>query len=113
MSGCTVRVGLQCTGYSSGASQTSGMWLQVDMAQAQTFNKVVLDSGTSMGDFAPSADVEVSSDGTNWTKVASIVSDGQQVQVASFETQTARYIKVVNTGNSGKWWSIAEFNAYK
>lgn len=98
--------------YSSGASLTSGMWVQVDMGQAQTFNKVVLDSGTSIGDYAPSADVEVSSDGTNWTKVASIVSDGEQIQVASFETQTARYIKVTNTGNSGKWWSIAEFNAY-
>ncbi|MDR6688259.1 O-glycosyl hydrolase [Arthrobacter sp. 1088] len=98
--------------YSSGASQTVGMWVQVDMGQAQTFDKVVLDSGTSIGDFASSADVEVSSDGTNWTKVASIVSDGQQIQVASFETQTARYIKVINTGNSGRWWSIAEFNAY-
>jgi hypothetical protein len=98
--------------YSSGASLTSGMWVQVDMGQAQTFNKVVLDTGTSIGDYAPSADVEVSSDGTNWTKVASIVSDGEQIQVASFETQTARYIKVTNTGNSGKWWSIAEFNAY-
>ena len=98
--------------YSSGASQTSGMWVQVDMGQAQTFDKVVLDSGTSIGDYAPSADVEVSSDGTNWTKVASIVSDGQQIQVASFEPQTARYIKVVNTGSSGKWWSIAEFSVY-
>jgi hypothetical protein len=88
------------------------MWIQVDMGQAQTFDKVVLDSGSSTGDYARSADVYVSSDGTNWTKVSSIVSDGQQIQLASFPTQTARYVKVVNTGSVGNWWSIAEFNAY-
>jgi hypothetical protein len=98
--------------YKSGASQTPGMSVQVDMGQAQTFDKVVLDSGSSIGDYARSADVEVSSDGTNWTKVASIVADGQQIQVAAFPTQTARYIKVTNTGSSGNWWSIAEFNVY-
>jgi hypothetical protein len=54
----------------------------------------------------------VSADGSSWTKVSSIVADGQQIQLASFPTQTARYIKVISTGSSGNWWSIAEFNAY-
>ena len=100
------------TRYSSGTAQTNGMWVQVDMGQTQTFNKVVLDSGDSIGDYARSADVYVSSDGTNWTKVASIASDGQQIQLASFPTQTARFIKVINTGSVGNWWSIAELNVY-
>jgi F5/8 type C domain/IPT/TIG domain len=98
--------------YSSGTGQYNGMWIQVDMGQTQTFNKVVLDSGSSSGDYARSADVYVSSNGTSWTKVSSVVADGQQIQLASFPTQTARYIKVINTGSSGNWWSIAEFNAY-
>jgi hypothetical protein len=72
----------------------------------------VLDSGSSTGDYARSADVYVSGNGSTWTKVGSIVSDGQQVQLASFPAQTARYLKVVNTGSSGNWWSIAELNAY-
>jgi len=99
--------------YSSGASQYDGMWIQVDMAQPQTFSKVELDSGASTDDYARSADVYVSSDGTNWTKVASIVSDGKPLEAASFPTQTARYLKVVNTGSAGNWWSIAEFNVYR
>ncbi|MGW1169642.1 hypothetical protein [Streptomyces sp. NPDC001153] len=38
---------------------------------------------------------------------------GQRVQAVSFPTQTARYIKVINTGNvASNWWSIAEFNVY-
>jgi hypothetical protein len=99
------------TRYSSGASQAPGQWVEVDMGQAETFDKVVLDSGSSTTDYAQSADVYVSSDGSTWTKVASIAS-GQPVEVASFATQTARYIKVVNTGTAGYWWSIAEFNVY-
>ena len=98
--------------YSSGTGQHSGMWLQVDMQQQQTFNRVVLDSGSSIGDYAKSADVYVSSDGSNWTKVASVLATGQQIELASFSTQTARYLKVVNTGTSGNWWSVAELSVY-
>jgi O-glycosyl hydrolase len=98
--------------YSSGTAQSRDMWLQVDMGRARTFNEVVLDSGSSLGDFARSADVYVSSDGTTWTRVGSVVGNGQQVERASFAEQTARYLKVVNTGSSGNWWSIAELGVY-
>ncbi|MFF9810016.1 discoidin domain-containing protein [Streptomyces coeruleorubidus] len=100
------------TRYSSGTGQYDGLWIQVDMGQAQTFDKIVLDVGVSVSDYARSADVYVSADGTDWTKVSS-VADGQRVHLVSFPTQTARYIKVVNTGNVARsWWSIAEFNVY-
>jgi O-glycosyl hydrolase len=98
--------------YSSGRGQYDGLWIQVDMGQTQTFDKIVLDVGTSVSDYARSADVHVSTDGTDWTKVSS-VADGQRVHLISFPTQTARYIKVVNTGNVARsWWSVAEFNVY-
>ncbi|WP_051251162.1 discoidin domain-containing protein [Paenibacillus harenae] len=100
------------TRYSSGTGQYNGLSFTVDMGQTQTFNKIMLDSGSSIGDYSRSADVYVSTDGTDWNKVSSIVSDGQQVQLATFNTQTARYIKVVNTGSAGTWWSITEFNVY-
>ena len=100
------------TRYSSGTGQYNGLWIQVDMGQTQTFGKIVLDVGGSTGDYARSADVYVSMDGTDWTKVSS-VTDGQRVQLVSFPTQTARYIKVVNTDDvASNWWSIAEFNVY-
>ncbi|MDF3145427.1 MULTISPECIES: discoidin domain-containing protein [unclassified Streptomyces] len=100
------------TRYSSGTGQYDGLWIQVDMGQTQTFNKIVLDVGGSVSDYARSAEVYVSADGTDWTKVSS-VADGQRVHLVSFPTQTARYIKVVNTGNVARsWWSVAEFNVY-
>lgn len=98
--------------YSSGTGQYDGMWIQVDMGAAQAVNRVELDSGPNADDYARSADVYVSSDGADWTKVASIVGDGQATQEASFPTQTARYLKVVNTGSAGSWWSITELNVY-
>jgi hypothetical protein len=98
--------------YSSGTSQYDGMWIQVDMGTDQTFSRIELDTGPNADDYARSADVLVSSDGSDWTKVASIVGDGQPIQVATFPTQTARHIKVVNTGSAGNWWSIAELNTY-
>ncbi|SEH57085.1 MULTISPECIES: discoidin domain-containing protein [unclassified Leifsonia] len=99
------------TRYSSGASLTDGMWVQVDMGQEQTFDKVVVDSGSSTSDYAPSADVQVSTDGTNWTTVGTIAT-GQPVESVSFPSHTARYLRIVNTGSSGSWWSIAELNVY-
>lgn len=100
------------TRYSSGTGQYDGLWIQVDMGQTQTFSKIVLDVGGSVSDYARSADVYVSTDGTDWTKVSS-VADGQRVHLISFPTQTARSIKVVNTGNVARsWWSVAEFNVY-
>jgi O-glycosyl hydrolase len=100
------------TRYSSGTGQYDGLWIQVDMGQTQTFDKIVLDVGGSVSDYARSADVYVSTDGTDWTKVTS-VADGQRVHLTSFPTQTARYIKIVNTGNVARsWWSVAEFNVY-
>lgn len=100
------------TRYSSGTGQYDGLWIQVDMGQTQAFDKIVLDVGASVSDYARSADVHVSTDGTDWTKISS-VADGQRVHLISFPMHTARYIKVVNTGNVARsWWSIAEFHVY-
>jgi O-glycosyl hydrolase len=99
------------TRYSSGKGMYNGGWIKVDMGKQQTFNALVLDSGPSTGDYSRSADLYVSTDGTNWTKVTSVVGNGPLVSFI-FPEQTARYIKVVNTGDSGSWWSIAELNVY-
>ena len=52
----------------------------------------------------------VSADGSIWgNTIASGTGSGQLITI-SFATQSARYIKVVLTTNSSKWWSIQEFN---
>lgn len=98
--------------WSSGTGESRGMWVEMDLGSNQTFDKVLLDSGNSTSDYARGADVYVSTDGSTWTKVGSVNVTGQPVELATFATQTARYIEVKSTSTSGNWWSIAEFNVY-
>jgi hypothetical protein len=95
--------------YSSDAVQASGMWFQVDMGSARTFNQVTLNSGGWSGDFAVGYDVQVSNNGTTFTSVATGTGTASP-ETATFTPQTARYIRVQLTAPStGPWWSVAEF----
>ncbi|WP_123039610.1 discoidin domain-containing protein [Cohnella candidum] len=101
------------TRWSNGAAPAPGQWFQVDMGSARTFNKIDMDTGPSVGDYARGYSVAVSNDGVNWSSpIASGTGLGQDIQV-SFPSQTARYIRVTQTGSSNNtWWSIAEFRVY-
>jgi hypothetical protein len=57
--------------------------------------------------------VFVSNDGSNWGSALATGNPTTQLVTISFPSQTARYIKVVQTGTvASNWWSIAELNAY-
>ena len=99
------------TRWSSGAGQTNGQSFQVDLGSTQTFSGLNLDTGSaSTGDYPVGYQVFVSANGSSWgSAIATGAGTGQQTRI-TFATQTARYVKVVETGSSGSWWSIAEFN---
>ncbi|WP_135550227.1 fibronectin type III domain-containing protein [Paenibacillus cymbidii] len=104
--------GNAATRWTTSRSQIPGLYYQVNMGSAKTFNKLTLDS-TGGSDFPASYEVYVSSDGTNWgTAVASGTGSGN-IQTVTFPIQTASYIKVVLTGTKANWWSIYEFNVYE
>ncbi|WP_182453501.1 discoidin domain-containing protein [Streptacidiphilus sp. P02-A3a] len=100
------------TRYSSDAYQAAGMWFQVNLGSAQSFNQIELNSPNSAGDYAVGYNVEVSTDGTNFTSVATGTGTSSP-ETATFASQTAQYIRVVLTAASTtSWWSIDEFTAY-
>ena len=100
------------TRFSTDADQASGMYFQVNMGSAQTFNQIVMDSGGSTGDYARGFNVEVSTNGSTFTSVATGTGTSSP-ETVTFSAQTAQYIRVVlTTGVTTNWWSIAEFNAY-
>jgi chitodextrinase len=104
--------GNMSTRWSTGTAMVPGQYFIVDMKSAKTFKQIVMDSTGSNNDYARSYDVYVSSDGTNWgSPVASGTGTAAKITV-NFATQTARYIKVVQTGSASNWWSIREFNVY-
>jgi len=86
--------------------QSPGQWFMVDMKQDNTFTDIYFDAG-NVGYQPVAFQVNVSSDGTNWTLVAS-GSGKNHITLPS--PQTARYIKIVQTGSSSTLsWHIAEF----
>src|SRR3984957_19240271 len=100
------------TRFSSDADQASGMYFQVNMGSAQTFNQIEMNSGGSSGDYARGYNVEISSNGTPFTSVATGTGTSSP-ETVTFSQQTAQYIRVVLTaGVTTNWWSIAEFTAY-
>lgn len=100
------------TRWSTGAAQAGGEWFQVDMGQTQTFNRVLLDAGSTWaGDYPRGYQLQVSNDGSTWTTVTSGNGSGQAVLI-QFPVQVARYVKIIQTGSAGNWWSIAEMNVY-
>ncbi|MFD2329592.1 glycosyl hydrolase [Cohnella sp. GCM10020058] len=83
-------------------------WFQIDMGAARAFDRVKIESG---GDYGRGYRIQVSDDGAAWTDIASGV--GLETIDATVGRQTARYIRIVQTGTaSANWWSINEINVY-
>ncbi|HEX7307629.1 discoidin domain-containing protein [Lentzea sp.] len=99
------------TRWSSGAAQTPGQFLQVDLGRRRDFRRVAVDSGGNLGDYARGWELSVSDDGTGWRTVASGTGVGQLTTIDVRRT-TARYVRITSTGSSTSWWSIADFRLY-
>ncbi len=100
------------TRWSSGTGQAPGMTFDVDMQTARTFSQIVLDAGPSDGDYARGYEVYVSNDGASWgVPIATGPGSGRLIDI-QFDAQTARYVRIKQTGSSGSWWSIAELYVF-
>jgi len=101
------------TRWTTGKSMAAGQSIVVDLTAAQSFNRIVMDSTGSNNDYARSYEIYVSSDGVNWGSAIASGTGTGPVVTADFAAQTARFIKVVQTGTVSNWWSIREFNVYR
>jgi F5/8 type C domain len=91
----------------------NGQYFQVDMQTARTFRQLTLDAAGSNGDYPRGYQVFVSNDRSNWGTAVGAGNPATQLVTISFPGQTARYIKVVQTGTvASNWWAIAKLNAY-
>jgi hypothetical protein len=107
------------THWASGQGQNPGLWFQVNMLLPRSINGISIDAGASAGDYPRAYQVFVSLDGANWghsiasgdQASGSYVGTGQVVNI-SFPTQQARFIRIVDLGSAGNWWSLYELNVY-
>jgi hypothetical protein len=78
------------------------------MQGTRAIDLVTIDSAGSFNDFARRYQIFVSTDGSTWTGPVASGAGYLDLIVAAFAPQNARYIKIVQTGSSSAWWSVAE-----
>ena len=101
------------TRFSTCQNQTPGQTFQLDMQTAQTFSQITLDAGASNGDYPRAYAVYATNDLSIWGSPIATGTGSAQLVSITFPSQTARYLKIVQTGStSSNWWSIAELNVY-
>ena len=104
--------GANSTRFSTDEDQAAGLYFEVNLGSPQIFNEVDMNSTFWPGDYARGYEVEVSTDGSSWTSVASCTGTASP-EVVSFGTVTDQYLEaVLTTGVSANWWSIGQFFVY-
>jgi len=99
------------TRWTSGRPMANGNTVTVDLGAARRFSRVVMDSAASANDYARGYQIAVSNDGASWTTVGSGTGSGAVI-TADVPAQTARYLRITQTGSTTWWWSIAELNLF-
>jgi hypothetical protein len=98
--------------FTTGADQAVGDEYVVNMGKAETFNEVEMAVPDYATDYAHGYAVEVSSNGSSYSVVATCTGTSTP-EVVSFRAQTAQYIEVVlTTANPSYWWSLEYFYIY-
>ena len=100
------------TRYSTGAPQTPGQYLQVDLGRPERLARLVVDTGASTGDYPAGYSVTVSRNGTDWSAPVATGTGSGQLTTISLDGRPARYLRVTLTASSGSWWSVADVRAY-
>src|SRR6202522_3166218 len=94
------------TRFSSDEDQATALTYEVNLGSPQAFNEIEMASPGSPTDYATGYEVQVSSNGSTWTTVATCSGIGSP-DIASFPAQTAQYVQVVLTAaDTSYWWSF-------
>lgn len=102
------------TRYDTDASQTPGMWYQIELPQATSVCGLRLDAGDSFNDYPRGYKVQLSDDGKTWGEpVASGHGSGVVTEIF-FPATKGKFIRITQTGSvSGLFWSIHELRVFE
>ena len=99
------------TYYWSTSSQTSGMYARVDLGAEVRFDAVQI-SAPAHGDYCTNANVQLSSDGYNWTTIGTFTSSRSSATTNTYtvpdSVESFRYIQVALTTARNYWWQLSE-----
>jgi mono/diheme cytochrome c family protein/glucose/arabinose dehydrogenase len=90
-------------------SQSTGMWVRVELPQTTEISGLVLDASKSPRDFPRGYRVEVSNDGVSWAKTVATGRGDSAVTEINFTPVKTKFIRITQTGSvAGLFWSIHE-----
>lgn len=99
------------TRWDTGKHQASGEAYQIDMGSTYTIESIDLDSTLSPYDYPRGYEVYVSDNGSNWRLITS-GKGKKELTTIQFPPVKTRYVKIVQTGKGGNYWSIQELRIY-
>ncbi len=107
------------TNDSKWCSKSNNRWLQIDLGSAKQINQFVIKHASEGGETASyntkAYNIQVSTDGTSWNTVVSIINNTSGITVDKITEVTARYIKLnvtTPTQTTNPAARIYEFEAY-
>ncbi len=102
------------TRWSTGATQASGQFFQIDLGALRPFNRLVIDATQNPGDYPRAFRVFVSDDGLYWRSPIFAGQGFRPLGDLHFLTQAARHVRIELTGASPtQWWSIHDIALYQ
>jgi mono/diheme cytochrome c family protein/glucose/arabinose dehydrogenase len=95
------------TRYDTGKSMRPGMWYQIELPEAKKLVGIMLDSASSIRDYARGLEVRLSMDGKTWSEPIPKKSVTTPKTTVNWPEQKTRFIRITQTGKTPKWyWSI-------
>ena len=113
--------------WSSGATQATGQWFQLDLGSSQTFDKIVLDGNGHATDYIRRFEIYATDDpsalgtplptgagvGVNGSTFGSGGGRSRLPTEITFAPVTKRYLRIVQRGSDPTWWwSVNELRIY-
>jgi F5/8 type C domain-containing protein len=105
--------GNTATRFSDEQAQMGGEYFQIDLCQAKYVNGITVNDTVDTTDVATAFEVNVSLDGHCWTTVFNSQTPAATLEVITFPSVLARFVRYEQTGNDtaepmAPWFSIDE-----
>ncbi len=101
------------TRWSTARAQEPGQQFTIDLNAPRVFDRLVLDSSGSAGDYPREYEVEVSENGIQWSSVATGAGTSNGLTIIDFADQSASLVRVSQIGSaSTNWWTIHELELF-